>query len=337
MTITPASTEQHLVSVIVPCYRQAQFLATAIDSVLAQTYPAIEILVINDGSDDDTEQVAVGYGERIRYFHRANGGVSAARNTGISAARGRYLKFLDADDHLHPEQIAWQVAALAGRDDCVAVTSVRMYRDDEPSQHEDHVPSGEDLLGFLLSFDDNWLPPHAYLVPMSLAAAAYGFDESIGHFEDWDFFVRIGLRAPRLLVDQRIGAFYRLCRGSASAKREIMTVTRARLLIRLHDTLRTRGRADWFGIDLLKAEQGAYQALIFMDVGGSELRDQLLESIRELQRREGFGCYSWRFRLLTRLLGYARAEQIRSSVIRWLGKKPQETLDTGAWRENPAR
>src|SRR5690349_757340 len=97
-----------LVSVIIPCYRQGQFLRTAIDSALAQSYPHIEVLVVNDGSDDDTETIAQSYAGRIQYLHRANGGLSAARNTGILQARGTYLKFLDADDHLHPEQIAWQ-------------------------------------------------------------------------------------------------------------------------------------------------------------------------------------------------------------------------------------
>ncbi len=134
-------TEIPLVSIIIPCYRQAQYLKEAIDSALAQTCAAIEIIVVNDGSDDDTEGVAKRYGTRIQYIYRANGGLPAARNTGIARARGTYLKFLDADDSLHPEQIAWQVAALAGRTDCVSMTTVRLYRDGWPDQFEDHMPS----------------------------------------------------------------------------------------------------------------------------------------------------------------------------------------------------
>src|SRR5437868_12767968 len=106
--------EAPLVSIIIPCYNQAEFLSEAIDSALAQTYRPIEVLVVNDGSPDETEKVARSYGERIEYISRDNGGLSAARNTGIARARGCYLKFLDSDDQLHPAQIARQVEALAG-------------------------------------------------------------------------------------------------------------------------------------------------------------------------------------------------------------------------------
>src|SRR6516164_9832221 len=95
-----------LVSVIIPCYRQARYLPEAIDSILGQSYPAVEAVVVNDGSDDDTEAVARRYGDRVRYAWRPNGGISAARNWGIAHARGAYLKFLDADDYLHPDQVA---------------------------------------------------------------------------------------------------------------------------------------------------------------------------------------------------------------------------------------
>src|SRR5437660_6526968 len=106
--------DKPLVSIIIPCYNQAQYLAETIDSALAQTYRPIQVLVVNDGSPDDTEKVARAYGDRIDYIYRENGGLSAARNTGIARATGFYLKFLDSDDQLHPEQIARQMDALAG-------------------------------------------------------------------------------------------------------------------------------------------------------------------------------------------------------------------------------
>src|SRR5262249_50697164 len=121
-----------LVSVIIPCYKQARYLPEAIDSVLAQIYPNVEVIVVNDGSPDNTEAVASRYGDRIRYVWRPNGGISAARNTGIANMRGLYVKFLDSDDYLHPEQIAWQMEALAGREDAVSFTGCRLFRDGQP-------------------------------------------------------------------------------------------------------------------------------------------------------------------------------------------------------------
>jgi glycosyltransferase involved in cell wall biosynthesis len=340
-----------LVSVIIPCYRQAQFLRTAIDSVLMQTYPHIEIIVVNDGSDDDTEAVAKSYGVKVQYLHRQNGGLSAARNTGIAQARGTYFKFLDADDHIHPEQIAWHVESLAGRTDRVSLTGVRLYRDGMPEQYEDHAPTHRHLLPFLLQDNSEWIPPVGYLVPAALTRAVNGFNQSYPCFEDWDFFSRVGLHDPQLLCDQRIGGFYRLRPGSMSANRRRMAIIMGKILVELHDVLWERERLhscngqylrqetkvpfspDWFGTDLLKAEQGAYQKLVMQGGHDPKLLDELLSRIMELQRREGFGQYGWRFRLMAHLLGYARAERVRSRMVKLLKKQSPQSLDTGAWRE----
>ncbi len=91
-------TSPALVSVIIPCYNQAHFLAQAIQSALDQDYPAVEVIVVNDGSPDHTREVAARFGDRIVYIEQENRGLSAARNRGIRAARGRYIAFLDSDD-----------------------------------------------------------------------------------------------------------------------------------------------------------------------------------------------------------------------------------------------
>jgi glycosyltransferase involved in cell wall biosynthesis len=324
-------TDQPLVSIVIPCYKQAEYLPAALDSALAQTYPHVETIVVNDGSPDDTEKVALSYGERIVYVARPNGGLSAARNTGIARARGRYLKFLDSDDHLHPEQIAWQMETLAGREDSVALTATRLFRDGMPEEYLDHIPQATALLPDLLR-DQDWGGTHAWLFPASLVRAVGGFDESLRFSEDWEFFARLGLAGAKLLIDRRIGCYYRQRAGSMSANRAGMAMARARILIGLHDKLRASGRSDWFGLDLLKIEQGVYQGLVMLKVRERNLLAPLLQRIRELQNRVGFGQYGWRFRLMARCLGYARAEQLRSLVVRMLKKRPPATQDTQEWR-----
>jgi glycosyltransferase involved in cell wall biosynthesis len=104
-----------LVSAIVPTYNRAYCVTRAIDSVLAQTCSEVEVLVIDDGSTDDTADVIrERYGEepRVRYIYQKNGGVSAARNTGLRHARGDFLALCDSDDYWHPWKLAAQVAAL---------------------------------------------------------------------------------------------------------------------------------------------------------------------------------------------------------------------------------
>ncbi len=106
-----------LVSIVIPVYNGANYLREAIDSALAQTYDNFEVLVINDGSDDNgaTERIALSYGERIRYFAKANGGVASALNLGIQEMRGEYFSWLSHDDVYMPNKLERQVAWLAGR------------------------------------------------------------------------------------------------------------------------------------------------------------------------------------------------------------------------------
>jgi glycosyltransferase involved in cell wall biosynthesis len=111
------------VSVIIPCFNQGRFLAEAIQSCLDQDYPDKEIIVVNDGSTDDTRSVALGFGNRIVYIEQVNSGVSVARNAAIAIATGSYLAFLDSDDTLLEESLWRRVAVLNTRPDIGLVCS----------------------------------------------------------------------------------------------------------------------------------------------------------------------------------------------------------------------
>src|SRR2546425_10651809 len=109
------------VSVVIPVYNGEQYLADAIQSVRDQTYQNVEVIVVDDGSTDESADVAKKFGEAIRYVHQSNGGVGKARNTGIAAARGAYLAFLDQDDLWLPDKLAVQVAYLDSHPEMGAV------------------------------------------------------------------------------------------------------------------------------------------------------------------------------------------------------------------------
>lgn len=106
-----------MVSVVIPAYNVGWCVGKAIDSVLAQHFGDHEIIVVNDGSSDDTAAVLTAYGDAIRVIEQPNRGMSAARNTAIRAARGRYVAFLDADDWWLPDKLARQVELMEARPD----------------------------------------------------------------------------------------------------------------------------------------------------------------------------------------------------------------------------
>lgn len=114
------------VSIVIPVYNGADYLSEAIDSALAQTYPNVEVVVVNDGSCDNgaTEKVALSYGDRIRYFSKQNGGVSSALNYGIKHMTGEYFSWLSHDDKYEPQKVEESVMLLSGvsqREKCVAL------------------------------------------------------------------------------------------------------------------------------------------------------------------------------------------------------------------------
>ena len=119
-----------LVSVIIPCYNQARFLAEAIESVLSQDYPGKEVIVVNDGSPDNEREVASRFEGRIVYLEQENKGVSGARNTGIRAARGDYIAFLDGDDVYLPHALKELVSYLDNNPDTALVCADSLLFDE---------------------------------------------------------------------------------------------------------------------------------------------------------------------------------------------------------------
>lgn len=106
------SPSHELISVVIPAYNAQRTLMDTLDSVFMQTWPAVEVIVVDDGSTDGTWQLLQSLGSRIRCLHQDNAGLAAARRTGLAAARGRWVALLDADDLCHPERLAVQAAVM---------------------------------------------------------------------------------------------------------------------------------------------------------------------------------------------------------------------------------
>jgi glycosyltransferase involved in cell wall biosynthesis len=214
------------ISVIVPCYNGGAFLEATLRSALAQTFPAIEIIVIDDGSTDESAVIAerAGAGAPVRVIRQHNQGESVARNRGIAEARGTHVLFLDADDLLAPEALDRLSAAIDGQPRAVALMGAAWFSDD-PLRPTGIKPAAQSafLPGII---EGNFAPPHAWLTPLELVRRVGGFHESVRWFEDWDLWWRIGVIGPPLHSVDYIGALYRQHAGSQLATTKMTDRTR---------------------------------------------------------------------------------------------------------------
>ncbi len=189
-----------LVSAIIPTYNRWPLVCESIDSALAQDYPNLEVIVVDDGSTDATaEELPRRYGDRVRYIRQENRGPSAARNAGIEAARGEFIAFLDSDDLWHPEKTSRQIAAIAGHEEYGFVyntcnvlapdgtkTSGVQYR-------SDYGVTGDNFEVVLR--EEPTLTP-AMLVRKKALMRVGLFDPSIVGEEDKDLWLRLALKYP---------------------------------------------------------------------------------------------------------------------------------------------
>lgn len=198
---------QPLVSIVIPVYRGDPFLREAVDSCLSQTYPNIEIIVVNDGSDDDgkTEAIARSYGDRVRYYSKENGGVSSALNYGIAQMRGEWFSWLSHDDVYTPDKIEKQINAAAAQEDPVCVVRCTTAAIDEngapvfrPQRKISGVFSAEQMMK-LHSLKEVGLYGCALLIHKRIIDACGGFDETLRAVQDEDYWNKMMFHGDRFV------------------------------------------------------------------------------------------------------------------------------------------
>lgn len=203
------------VSVIIPTHNAAQFIEQTVQSVLRQTHPDFDVVVVDDGSTDETRRVLAPYENRIRYVYQDNQERSVARNRGMRESSGEYLVFLDSDDVLLPNKLAVQAAALDQCPNVGVVVSGYQYidakgtviREDRPWDRQPDL----NLESLLLS---GLTPPHAAMIRRAWAERIGGFDTTLAVYgaEDMDFWFRLSLAGcamswvPEIVCQYRVHA-----------------------------------------------------------------------------------------------------------------------------------
>lgn len=196
---------RELVSIITPTFNRAYILSGAIQSVLAQTYEEWELLIVDDGSTDDTERVVESFKDgRLKYWHQENKGQAAARNVGLNAAEGRWIAFLDSDNELLPNFLSEVIAAFAENHDklCVIPQGHRtqeLFEDGKLVQIIDAPeipPPDVSNIASSIYMRDFIFDPTGFVHAASIRDERIRFDESMRRMEDWDYAMQIAQRHP---------------------------------------------------------------------------------------------------------------------------------------------
>ena len=196
-----------LVSLIIPTHNRADLVGEAIESALGQTYPTREVIVVDDGSTDGTLAVLARYGNAIRTVRTANRGCAAARNTGVSLARGTYLAFVDSDDVAPPDKLALQVPVLETCPEFGFVYGPSVAFGPELPAEVVHQPVRPDADGSVAEriFLTTRIGFDSVLLRRKAVEQAGGFDETLRHNEETDLLLRVALDWKAVCLDVPTG------------------------------------------------------------------------------------------------------------------------------------
>jgi GT2 family glycosyltransferase len=227
--VLPAA-EPPTFSIVIPAYQAADTIATAVESALAQTLPAHEVIVVDDGSTDDLAAALEPFGERIVTIRRENGGAAAARNTGAAAASGAFMAVLDADDAYHPRRLEVLDELARARPDLdLLTTDARLLAGGEEvgsfAAYTPFAVADQRRAIFDTCFVGGWPA-----VRLSRLTAIGGFDESFRIAHDWDCWLRAILAGAGAGLVAEPYYDYVLHPGSLTASRAASLWERARML-----------------------------------------------------------------------------------------------------------
>ena len=300
-----------LVSILIPCFNAERWIAETLDSAVGQTWPNLEIIVVDDGSTDRSADIVESYADRgVRLIRQANRGSTAARNRAFTASTGDFIQFLDHDDVIDPDKIAIQMARLADEPLAVANCEAGCFTDLPERTRFEPLSTWKDLEPheFLCrTFQPCEIVTAQWLIPRRIAEAAGPWDEALGVFDDREYFTRIVLAAKSVLFCAGARCRFRTGNpGSLSQRRDwtsrftAIELCQRRLLVRFQDEAIRRCLAiDWqtlahdcFPHDRAMAEQALGRA----------------RALHSITVRPDGGP---RFRLTRNLLGWRMARRLQ--------------------------
>lgn len=236
-----------MISIIIPTYNSAHMVCDTINSVLSSKEEDYEIIVVNDGSTDNTETVIASYlsDKRIKYIEQENKGLSGARNTGVLNAKGEYLVFLDADDIILPDKLTIQKNYLEENPDYdIAYSNSEWFIEDdfENTRKVNFPVYTEHIINHLIF--GNFIHVNSVMVRKDAIIKAGLFDEKLRELEDWDLWLRMALNGSKFGFTPGVYSKVRIRKGSMTSNQVRMNGTMVKVLEKTINQIEKTKRSD---------------------------------------------------------------------------------------------
>jgi glycosyltransferase involved in cell wall biosynthesis len=320
-SVPPLTDRSPLVTAVIATYNRANLVSRAIRSILDQTYKNVEIIVVDDGSTDDTQRVLRQFVDQVRVIHQENAGPSAARNRGIAAAKGEIVAFLDSDDLWLPKKIERQVSALqrAGASVACCVCNAELQFSDssrvtsfQRACIRPNVEEGLWLNAAEVLTDRFLLFNQVAAVRLSALKHVSGFNEKLRFLEDYDLALRLSLDGPFAFIQEPLAIWHQGSEGSLSGEANQQAVNLRELEVRI--------REDILG----RLEEGGGHQLLREQMRGALKNARRRLQITRLRQRQSSGPEIAGY-LLDRIQHYYDAAKRRSP---WFIEMKTATLPT---------
>lgn len=315
-----------LVSIIIPVFNAEKSIGFTLKSVLTQTYKHVEIIVVNDGSTDSSEELILSLQDsRIKYIKQNNSGSPIAKNTGLKIAQGEYVQFLDADDALSIDKIENQVKLLQNKKNAITVCRTQIFYTNEDVKKTDLLEIDTSFLTFsnnpylfllnLMGINGKigMVQPNAYLTPKSLINISGSWSEELNKSPDDDseFFCRVLLNASEIIYDEKSINFYRKSTNYLSSGRTLLNALGALKTIELKaDNILKRNDS----IEVKKMLALHYAIIVY--IHGSKFCQLIAlakSKLLELKIKKFPIVGGIHFRILANVVGFENAIKIRSN------------------------
>ncbi|MGY5352569.1 glycosyltransferase family 2 protein [Wenyingzhuangia sp. IMCC45533] len=242
----------NLISIIIPCYNQAEFLNETCDSLKSQSYPHWEAIIINDGSTDDTNILSkeiCRHDNRFRYIEQENKGLSAARNVGINICDGEYILFLDSDDLITTDKLEKSIFFFRNEKSDIVISNFLRFNSKNKKEKKSRFNLNDYTLDFnsiLLKWDLSFtIPIHCAIFSKEIIGSVR-FNENLRAKEDWLFWINITKKNPLIFFYDRKDALYRAHNNNMSKNDPLMFKNNQIANIYIYDSIETNQKREFF-------------------------------------------------------------------------------------------